>query len=149
MIKYKEIIDAFKYFCDKHRQINTFYSGQEWDFQTEDNFYPAFIAIPQPSSITEGEIVLNFNIFICDIMHKEIINKVTDDIYSDMLLIVQDFVSFFNDNESFDFKLDTKNVTIEPFEEKIDDVLCGWSANININYRFGMSDCGLPMNIEY
>lgn len=143
MVKYTQIIDAFKQFCTKHQQINTFYSGQEWDFQTENNMYPALVLLPQPSVMSNGAITLTFNLFVADIMHKELIAS-TDDIYSDTLLILQDVIAYFTDNEDYDFNI-VDDVNIEPFEEKLDDILCGWSAAINIKFRFGGSNCNLPM----
>lgn len=145
MSTYNKIIDAFDAFCEQHKQINTFFSGQTWNFQTQTNVYPAVIMLPVISSINNGHIRLNFNLFVADILNDDRTNL--DDIYSDTLQIVGDIVSYFKDmygENEIDFYLDESNVAIEPFEEEFDDVLAGWMATIGISYPYSGSICAIP-----
>lgn len=140
---YNQIINAFDTFCTNHLQLNTFYSGDTWDFQTTNSVYPVLILLPQPSRIENGRVVLMFNIFIADILNKDQSNL--DEIYSDTLLIMTDLISYFKDNDSYEFYLNETSVTIEPFNEKFDDIVAGWMANIEIEIPNSGSTCGLPM----
>jgi hypothetical protein len=145
MSTYNKIIAAFDSFCTEHKQINTFYSGKTWNFQTETNVYPAVIMLPTTSIINKGQIVLSFNLFVADILNNDRTNL--DEIYSDTLQILADAVSYFSDmygEDNIDFYLDETNVTIEPFEEEFDDVLAGWMASIDISYPYSGSICSIP-----
>lgn len=145
MSTYNKIIDSFNAFCEQHKQINTFYSGQTWNFQTLTNVYPAVIMLPTTGNINNGQMVLSFNLFVADILNDDRTNL--DDIYSDTLQIVGDIVSYFKDmydEDDIHFYLDETNVPIEPFEEEFDDVLAGWMASINISFPYSGSICAIP-----
>lgn len=145
MTTYNQIISAFENFCTNHIQINTFYSGKTWNFQTETNIYPSVIMLPQPSNIAKGKVTLTFQIFIADILNKDRSNL--DEIYSDTLLIATDMVSYFgdiNDNQVV-FWIDDTNVGIEPFEESFDDILAGWMLSVNVEIPFTGSTCDIPI----
>lgn len=138
---YNQIITAFRNFCTAHKQIKTFYAGQTWNFQTETILYPAIVMLPQPSTIQTGAVLLTFNIFIADILNKDLTN--VDEIYSDTLQIGQDIVAYFR--EAGIFFLNDESVSIEPFEEKFDDVLAGWMLGITLTVPFNSSTCNIPM----
>lgn len=145
IITYNQIISAFKNFCDKHKQINSFYSGQTWNFQTQTNIYPSVIILPQPSNFEPGKIRLNFQIFIADILNQD--NSNLDEIYSDTLQIASDLVSYFkeiNEEETY-FYIDDNYIGIEPFEESFDDILAGWLMNVVVEIPFFGSNCNLPI----
>ena len=145
MTTFNEIIIAFETFSDEHHQINTFYSGQTWNFQTQTNLYPAVIMLPESSSMEKGSINLSFNLFIADILNSDRTNL--DEIYSDTLQILADFVSYFDDayeNNEIEFFLNSENISIHPFEEKFDDVVAGWMAKIEINIPYSGNICVIP-----
>jgi hypothetical protein len=143
---FNNIITAFGDFKNSHYQINTFFFGETWDFQSsQDNVYPAMILLPQPSTIERGMITFNFSVFVCDILNKDRTNA--HEIYSDCAQIIADLVSEMKDKEDdYGFWLDETNVLMEPFTEAFDDVLCGWVASINIQVKYVGSSCGLPLN---
>jgi len=142
MTTHNQIINEFEKFCTDHFQINSFYSGKTWNFQTKTNIYPAVIMLPIPSSIQTGKINLSYNIFITDILNKDRSNL--DDLYSDTLLMITDMVSFFRDNENLNFSLSEDTVQIEPFEEEFDDILCGWMATITLEIPYTSNTCYIP-----
>lgn len=145
MTTFNEIIAAFKKFSTEHYQINTFYSGQTWNFQTQTNLYPAVIMLPEGSSIQKGSINLSFNLFVADILNSDRTNL--DEIYSDTLQILSDFISYFDDayeKDKIEFFLNNENISIQPFEEKFDDVVAGWMAKIEINMPYSGNKCIIP-----
>lgn len=144
MTTYNNIITKFQEFCANHMQINTFYSGQTWDFQSKTNVYPALIMVPQPGSMQQGMLVYNWNVFIMDILNSDGSN--TDEILSDIALIFTDLVSTMKDDEDeYDFWLDDENITLDPFVEKLDDRVAGWMAPISIQVKYSGTSCGLPI----
>lgn len=144
MATYNNIIKAFSDFADNHQQLNTFFSGGTWDFQTMENIYPAMVMLPQSSTIVKGAANIVFNVFICDILKSDKSNM--DEIYSDTLQISQDMISFFKDNDDYDFYLDETSVNIEPTDDILDDIVCGWVSTITIQLPYSGSTCGLPIS---
>jgi len=144
MITYNQIIKAFNTFSTNHKQINTFFSGQEFDFQTNTNIYPAMLTVVDVSSIEMGRFMYKFNIFFIDISNQDGSNA--DEIYSDMAQVVGDFVSEFSDNRDlYGFTLED-SVQITPVFEALDDKTYGWIASISIQVPYTMNDCLLPIN---
>lgn len=141
---YNIIIKAFEDFCTNHQQINTFFSGGNWDFQTLNNIYPAVIMLPQPSRIEMGQYLFTFNIFVCDLLNEDMSN--IDEIYSDTAQIIGDMVAYFKDNDDYEFYLDESSVELQPSDETLDDIVAGWVATINIQVPYSGSTCGLPIS---
>jgi hypothetical protein len=144
MTTYNSVVAAINDLCTRHQQINTFYSGQTWNFQPDTNTYPAMILVPLTSAVESGRVVLNFNMFLTDILNKDRSNLT--EIHSDTLQIIGDIISELKDDEdTYGFTLDESSVSVDPFEESFDDVLAGWIANISISFKFNGSNCILPI----
>jgi len=143
MITYNNIINSFKTFFKSHPQISTFYSGQEWNFQTMNNIYPAVIISPDITNIENGRFLYSFNIIIIDILSNDLDNQ--DEIFSDLAQICADIITEFEDNrEKYGFSLERPS-NITPITEKLDDNVCGWILKINIQVPFFANDCNLPI----
>ena len=142
MTTFLSIIDFLQSFATSHPQINTFYSGKTWNFESAENLYTAMVVLPVTSLIQKGDTEITFNIIICDIMNSDKTNK--DDIYSDTLQIQQDLFATLN-NADTDWFIDDAGFNCEPFEEQFDDILCGWISTINIKFPFIGNSCILPV----
>lgn len=144
MATLNNIIKSFEDFSTAHLQVNTFFSGQVWNFQSYTNKYTAVILLPVPSAIQKGQLSLTFNLFVIDQLNKDRTNK--DEVLSDTLQILQDYISEFSDNEEVNgFTLnDEESISIEPFEEELDDVVAGWVATIMIKVPYSGSTCIIP-----
>lgn len=144
-ISLNTIIDHVEAFCTSHLQVNSFYSGQTWNFQAQhDNIHPAVILLPIPSTIYDGKITYAFQLFCLDRLNKDRSNL--NEILSDTSLIIADFIAEFDDNyDKYGFVLDDSDITIEPIEEEFDDVLAGWVAtNFTIQIPYGRNSCVVP-----
>jgi len=141
MVTYLKIIDALKAFALAHPQINTFYSGKTWNFESTENLYPAMIVFPSTTTIVKGETDINLNIIIVDIMNKDVTNK--DDIYSDTLQTMQDVFSLLNNTDE-DYFISDSGFSCDPLEEVFDDILCGWISNTTIKFPFQANYCLIP-----
>lgn len=147
MTTYNNIINSFRNFAYRHKMINTFYSGQEWDFQADTNIYPAIVMSPDSSLIEDGRFYYKFNIFILDILKPDLSNQ--DEILSDASQIAGDIVAEFIENEDiYGFTIEESS-QLTPLEEVIDDNVSGWLLSINIQSPFNSSNCLLPADSIY
>jgi hypothetical protein len=143
MTTYNNIITKFNKFAEDHYQLHNFFSGKTWDFQANDQKFPAMIAFPSPSTIEPGLMKIKLNIFIADILNRSSTNL--DEIYSDTLSIILDMFAHFRDDEDLNGFVISDNISVEPFEEKFDEILAGWSTTLEIEVEYDASKCGLPI----
>ena len=138
------ILKQFEIFASNHKQINTFYSGESWDFQANTNVYPAMIVAPDPATIARGSVSISFRVLILDICPRDSNNN--EEILSDTLQIVGDFFSYFRDNEDeFGFIIADEEITADPVEEEFDDIVAGWFFTTTVEFPFIASNCNIPI----
>jgi hypothetical protein len=162
MINYKIIINDLKKLADEHKQINSFGTGdltqliyltQEIDGKenTENRqpVYPLMFCIPQPVQRSEQFITIPISVVIADIMNTKNYDIETD-LVSDTLQIAEDILAQFKysvtasqgDYESkYDITLPT---TITPFSERYDDILVGWTLNLQLVINNPLNRCIAP-----
>jgi hypothetical protein len=164
MINYKKIIDDFALLADKHKQINSFGTGDirqliylTQQIEGKDNtknsapIYPLLYVIPSVVSRGEQQITYSLNVVIADIMNTKNYDIETD-LVSDTLQIAEDIVAQFKysvtqaqgDYEaSYDLVLPTN---ISPFSEAYDDILVGWTISLQIVIDDPLNRCVSPIN---
>ena len=143
MVTYNNIVTAFKTFATKHKQINTYFSGQEFDFGTKTNLYPAMLCVGDNATIEMGRFMFKFNVFFIDIGNQDGSNA--DEIYSDMAQVAGDFVAEFSDNRDlYGFSIED-SVELTQIFEKFDDITYGWLASVAIQVPYTANDCNLPI----
>jgi len=145
MNTYRDIVYEFKDFCNRHRMINQVIDDQTWDVQSMENLYPAVIIVPTDTSGDSGSIQLGFRIFFCDILQASTDNS--RDVYSDMLEVAKDFISYFTDPDEHAWFINS-DFTLTPFEERFDDTVGGWELSCNVSIPFNHSVCNLPLGEE-
>lgn len=138
---YRDIIHSFKDFCHRHSMINEVVDDRTWNFQSMENLYPAVIIVPSTTTGDSGSVKVGFNIFFCDILQDSAFN--TRDVYSDMLEVAKDFVSYFTEPDN-DWSIDS-DFTLNPFEEKFDDRVGGWELDCTVSVPFSHSVCDIPL----
>lgn len=141
-ITYRDIIFAFKDFLTQHKGVNQVVDAQTWNYQALENIYPTVIIVPSVSSGTGSSVLLSFSIFFCDILIADGSN--TRDVYSDMLEVVKDFISYFTGSLDLDWGI-TSDFTLTPFEERFDDTVAGWELDCTVEIPFSHSVCNLPI----
>ena len=163
MINYKNIIDDLSLLADKHKQINSFGTGDitqliylTTQIDGKDNtthaepIYPLMYVLPQPVSRDEQFITYPVNIIIADVMNTKNYDIETD-LFSDTLQIAEDILAQFKysvtsaqgDYESkYDVILPT---TITPFSERYDDILVGWNLNLQVVVESPLNRCIAPI----
>jgi hypothetical protein len=90
-------------------------------------------------------LAISFQVLFMDLVHKDETNE--RDVLSDTLLIATDYINELQDNEQFllhKYVVDI-NGSLEPFTEKFDQEVSGWSMNITFNIAYSIN-CAVPNN---
>lgn len=154
----KNIVDDFQLLANRHKQINSYGFGDldEFTYQVDRRdkqvnpsdqapYYPYFYVVPANVIQDFGYMTYEFNLIVSDIMRRDMDNMT--DILSDCLQIMNDVISMFrlsvtqqlgNYNEFY--YLDDA-VTMIPFIEQYEDLLCGYSATIRIKTKTYLDRC--------
>lgn len=163
MINYKTIIDDLKLLADKHKQINSFGTGDitqliylTQQIDGDDNqsnaepIYPLMFVLPQVVTRDERQITYPFQIIIADIMNTKNYDIETD-LFSDTLQISEDVVAQFKYSVTaaegdYESKYDiTLPVQMTPFSERYDDILVGWNTTLSIVVDSPLNRCISPI----
>lgn len=154
----KNIVDDFKLLADRHKQLNSFGFGDvdEFTYQVDSRdkqsnpdfqapYYPYLYVVPSNVIQEFGFMTYEFQLLVSDIMKRDMDNMT--DILSDTLQIMNDVISMFR--LSVTEQLGNYNkyyytddpVTMIPFIEQYDDLLCGYSATIRIKTKTYLDRC--------
>lgn len=136
-----QVLDIFKNLATNHYQINSSFVGQTYDFQAQENLYPSMVIITQPSNIQRGRILYNFDMYLVDLLNKDISNQ--NEIESDMFQVIVDFVAELKDNEDeYGFTLVDEDILVEPVkDESMDDIVAGQKVSLTIEAKYDGSIC--------
>jgi hypothetical protein len=159
----KNIVDDFRLLSNRHKQINSFGFGDldEFSYQVDTRdkqvnpsdqapYYPYFYVVPANVIQEFNFMTYEFNLIVSDIMKRDMDNMT--DILSDTLQIMNDIVSMFRlsyteANGNFnEFYFVDDVVTMIPFIERYDDLLCGYSANLRIKTKTPLDRCVAAFN---
>jgi hypothetical protein len=159
----KNIVADFQLLADRHKQINSFGFGDldEFSYQVDRRdkevnpsfqapYYPYFYVIPSNVIQEFNFMTYEFNLIVSDIMKRDMDNMT--DILSDTLQMMNDIISMFrlsyteaNGNYNEFYFVDDA-VTLVPFIERYEDLLCGYSATLRIKTRTPLDRCVAAFN---
>ena len=171
---YNNVINTLCRLGEYHNQISTVSVGDIFDINLEKMEKMPLLHI-NPTSVATGdsELIYNFQLFICDLVSEkddwqvkqnELLTKLIDaknneqQVWNQTLEICTDFIGMLrhssrqslegvNDiNEPLYFTQD--QFTIEPFQERFDNLLCGWTFTIGIKVMNDFSTCQIPVNTK-
>lgn len=164
---YNNAINTLKNIGDNHDQIKTTTSGDIWDIDLSVNTLFTLMHI-NPVSVVTGESQLNysFQIFIMDLVSEDSnwtqanmqsANNLSNEqeVLSDTLQICTDIIGMLrhgiqqsivgvNDIDVPTYFIDDQ-YTLEPFNEKFDNLLTGWTFTINMVTQNDFQSCNIPM----
>lgn len=131
------MIDFFK----AHKQINDVCYGDKRDFNANRNLtYPA-INIEYMESNTNGKKLTHImNMTLADLADENI-EGIEDEIYSDMLLVAEDFFAWAQEQEGFDFN---KSVNIQKFVDDMGDRTSGINFKVQLSTIRSQNVCAIP-----
>ena len=168
---YNNVINTLCTLGEYHKQITTVSVGDLFDINLEKMEKMPLLHI-NPTSVTTGEseLVYNFQLFICDLVSEKDnwqtyqaknLTKLLDpknneqQVWNQTLEICTDFIGMLRHstrqslagvsdiNEPLYFTQD--QFTIEPFQERFDNLLCGWTFTIGIKVMNDFDTCIIPV----
>ncbi len=143
---YKQIIDEFFNICKDHKMINSWGYGAISDivspYNRDDSDYPYAFLNPTSHQLERGRLTVRFNLIM-----QELTADTDDGVIqgqSDCLQYIKDILAhYYFTLDKYDFTL---NVTLTPFKERFDDVVCGMTANIELQLPDVLDDCIAPFH---
>ena len=139
---YQELVAEIAAFFNAHQGVGSFINAQTYDAQTMQNTYICVILVPQSSELGEGMMRLRFVAYVCELLNEDKSNATTA--YNDTLAIATDFVAYFAANRCREWNIE-EPVSLEPFEEKFDDNVCGWGISFTCAVPYYGDSCTIPM----
>lgn len=112
--------------------------------------FPLVWANVQSANVTSlgaqanGLVTISMQLLFMDLVHKDTTNQ--NDVLSDTLQIATDFITELQDDTEFQtyhYTVDI-NGTLEPFTERFDEEVSGWSLNITFNIPYSANCLVVP-----
>jgi hypothetical protein len=147
MLTVNQEVELFKNFALKHKGINTFYFGDEWETSLGENInYPLMIATPQGTTISNGNVTRNYLIIISDLVNLDESNETQ--VLSDIELTCMDLPNYLRQvsNSGLVGALTvTKDLSLTDFTERGKDSVTGYFFDLSITTHIGNYSCNLPI----
>ena len=171
---YNNVINTLCRLGEFHYQIGTVSTGDIYDVDLEKGTKFPLLHI-NPVNVTTGdsELVYNFQIFIMDLVSEKEnwqtqqqlgLTKLVDrknnetEVFSQTLSICNDFIGMLRhsaqQSENVISELDQPiyftqdQFTIEPFQERFDNLCCGWVLQLGVRVMNDFQTCNIPVKPE-
>ena len=155
---YNNVIDTIKCVGEGHLQIKAVTTGDIWDIDLNKNtLFPLLHINIINVNASKGQLQHNFQLVVADIVEpNEAENE--QEVLSDTLSIMLDIVSIFRNGETL-YHYNAENAeqprywtaddfTLEPFTERFDNTLSGWTLNLPIVIEFPYDTCNIPTSTD-
>ena len=169
---YNNVVNTLLRMAEYHDQIYTTSVGDIWEVDMAKNTKFPLLHI-NPTTVTTGDSTLtyNFQIFIMDMvdekadwtknnasanfskLYKTLGNE--QDVYNEALQIATDFIGMLrhsvqqstlaDDDINAPVYFTDDQFSIEPFQERFDNLCCGWVFNIGILVHNDFQTCEIPV----
>ena len=171
---YNNVINTLLRLGEYHEQISTTSVGDIFDINLEKmELFPLMHVNPVSVTTGDSELVYNFQIFICDMVSEKsdwqseqhsqlskLVNTKTNEqeVFNQTLEICTDFIGMLRHstrqslggiddiNKPLYFTQD--QFTIEPFQERFDNLCCGHVFQIGIKVMNDFDTCTIPVANE-
>ena len=171
---YNNVINTLIRLGQYHDQLSTVSVGDLWEINLEKmEKFPLLHINPINVTTGESELVYNFQLFICDMVSEksdwqtkqhELLTKLVDmknneqEVFNQTLEIATDFIGMLRHssrqslagvddiNKGLYFTQD--QFTIEPFQERFDNLCCGWVFQIGVKVMNDFDTCTIPVTDE-
>ena len=168
---YNNVVDTLCRLGQYHEQISSVSVGDIYNLNLEKMEKMPLLHI-NPTSVQTGEseLVYNFQIYICDLVSEkedwqtyqaQQLTKLIDaknneqQVWNQTLEICTDFIGMLRHSErqSLDGVNDINKpiyftqdqFSIEPFQERFDNLLCGWTFTLGIKVMNDFQTCTIPV----
>ena len=169
---YNNVVNTLLRIGEYHEQINTTSVGDIFDIDLEkETKFPLLHVNPTSVSTGEATLTYNFQLFIMDMvteraewtennadanftkLYKTLSNE--QDVYNETLQICTDFIGMLRHSERQSLEgvndinaplyFTDGQFTIEPFQERFDNLCCGWVFSINVLVQNDFQTCNIPV----
>ncbi len=172
---YNNVVNTLLRLGEYHEQISTTSVGDIYDINLEKmQKFPLLHINPVNVSTGDSQLIYNFQIFIMDMvsekedwtknnasanfpkLYKTLSNE--QDVFNEVLQICTDFIGMLRHSEQQSLQgtndinapiyFTQDQFTIEPFQERFDNLCCGWVFNIGVLVQNDFSTCTIPVTSE-
>tara|TARA_R100001015_G_C4631678_1_gene194409 strand:- start:2418 stop:2972 length:555 start_codon:yes stop_codon:yes gene_type:complete len=170
---YNNVVNFMCRLGEYHKQIHTVSVGDIYDINLQQLEKFALMHI-NPTNVTTGDssMTYNFQIFICDIVSEnmptttevtnatnlpKLLNRKNNqqEVWNETLNITKDIIGMIRhssrqsqagvDDINFPLYFTNGQFTIEPFQERFDNLLTGWVFNVGIQVIDDFDTCDIPV----
>jgi len=169
---YNNVINTLLQMAEHHHQIASTSVGDIWEINLEKMEKMPLLHI-NPISVVTGasQLTYNFQIFICDLVSEranwtmnsaeanfsKLVKTLSNeqDVYNETLQIATDFIGMLRHsvNQSSIDVDDINNpiyftqdqFTLEPFQERFDNLLCGYVFQLGVLVQNDFQTCNIPV----
>jgi hypothetical protein len=142
-----QIVSQITNLASAHNQIAESGVGDFAEWQAKERSYPILWVFHESTSVNQMEIAFSIRLICAD---RVIVGEEGDntegheqEVISDTLLVLLDFLAYFQQNHSQPYNVVT-SATIDPFTERLNDRLAGNSVTIQIRQPFDWNKCQIP-----
>ena len=144
---YKQVVKEFETIALSQMAVKQFQVGQFSDLDVETDVhtcqrFPLVLMVPRVSSLDRfGKMTLGFSMAVCDIA-KDNVEDLQVNTLNNTLMIFQDIASkiIMTNWADVDLELQTP-INIMPFQEKFNNNLTGWTAELNVLVKSPFNLC--------
>ena len=144
---YKQVVKEFETIALSQMAVKQFQVGQFSDLDIETDVhtfqrFPLVFMVPRVSSLDRfGKMTLGFSMAVCDIA-KDNVEDLQVNTLNNTLMIFQDIASkiIMTNWADVDLELQTP-INIMPFQEKFNNNLTGWTAELNVLVKSPFNLC--------
>ena len=164
---YNNVVNTLKNIGDYHDLIKTTTTGDIWEINLDKNeLFPVMHINPTNVITGPSQLNYNFQIFVMDLVSEDLnwtttniqsSNNLTNEqeVLSDTLQICTDIIGMLrhgtqqslqgvNDINDAKYWLEDE-MTLDPFNERFDNLVAGWVFSINIAVHNTFQSCDIPI----
>ena len=169
---YNNVINTLLRMAEYHDQISSTSVGDIWEINLEKMEKMPLLHINPVSVVTgDSQLTYNFQIFICDLVSEKanwtannadanftkLIKTLSNeqDVFNQTLQIATDFIGMLRHSERQSLEgvndinhpiyFTQDQFTLEPFQERFDNLLCGYVFQIGILVQNDFQTCNIPV----
>jgi len=169
---YNNVVNTLLRMAEYHKNINTTSVGDIWSINLEKMQKFALLHInPISVETSDATLTYNFQIFIMDMvdekadwtknnadadftkLYKTLGNE--QDVYNETLQIATDFIGMLRHSKQQSYRgvddIDSPlyftddQFNLEPFQERFDNLCCGWVFNMGVVVQNDFQTCNIPV----
>lgn len=139
-----QVMDRVRIIAQNHSMVNYYYFGDPSEFLSQ-NEIPRHTSVLSALSSAkflgdrESQTEIQLTISILDWTSGDNV----EDIWSDTLQIAHDILASLKDEIANDF-LVNDDISLEPFSERMQDRLAGWTMTVGIQFDTPLNTCAIP-----